>query len=237
MAIEAWRIALKYMTPVAYLSDAFLANGAEPWRIPDATDAARTSRSRTPTKARPFLPVPARPGDAGPPVGRSRNAGPRAPDRRPREDRHPRQRQLRPGQPPPDAGAPPGEGRRHRRRHPAARRVRRRRGRPAHPRLGLDLRRHPQRRRAAAGGRAGRSPTRTSATSTRSRPTPATSFDRYRRVLIPRSTSGSCSMLIRARYLIDAVGLRPGPRQAVPDRRDRSRKPSACWASSRHDRR
>ncbi len=35
MAIEAWRIALKYMTPVAYLSDAFLANGAEPWLVPD----------------------------------------------------------------------------------------------------------------------------------------------------------------------------------------------------------
>jgi 2-oxoglutarate ferredoxin oxidoreductase subunit alpha len=34
-AIEAWRIALKYMTPVAFLSDAFLASGAEPWRIPD----------------------------------------------------------------------------------------------------------------------------------------------------------------------------------------------------------
>lgn len=34
-AIEAWRIALKYMTPVAFLSDAFLANGAEPWPIPD----------------------------------------------------------------------------------------------------------------------------------------------------------------------------------------------------------
>ena len=34
-AIEAWRIALKYMTPVAFMSDAFLANGAEPWAIPD----------------------------------------------------------------------------------------------------------------------------------------------------------------------------------------------------------
>jgi len=33
-AIEAARIALKYMTPVAYLSDAFLATGAEPWQIP-----------------------------------------------------------------------------------------------------------------------------------------------------------------------------------------------------------
>ncbi|HJW21367.1 MAG TPA: 2-oxoacid:acceptor oxidoreductase subunit alpha [Candidatus Limnocylindrales bacterium] len=38
MAIEAWRLALKYMTPVAYLSDAFLANGAEPWAIPRLED-------------------------------------------------------------------------------------------------------------------------------------------------------------------------------------------------------
>ncbi len=40
-AIEAWRIALKYMTPVVYLSDAFLATGAEPWRIPDVADLPR----------------------------------------------------------------------------------------------------------------------------------------------------------------------------------------------------
>ncbi len=33
-AIEAWRIALKYTTPVVYLSDAFLATGSEPWKIP-----------------------------------------------------------------------------------------------------------------------------------------------------------------------------------------------------------
>jgi len=34
-AIEAARIALKYRTPVYLLSDAYLANGAEPWPIPD----------------------------------------------------------------------------------------------------------------------------------------------------------------------------------------------------------
>ncbi len=34
-AIEAARIALKYRTPVILLSDGYLANGAEPWRIPD----------------------------------------------------------------------------------------------------------------------------------------------------------------------------------------------------------
>jgi len=33
-AIEAVRIALKYMTPVIVLSDGYIANGAEPWRIP-----------------------------------------------------------------------------------------------------------------------------------------------------------------------------------------------------------
>jgi 2-oxoglutarate/2-oxoacid ferredoxin oxidoreductase subunit alpha len=33
-SLEAARIALKYMTPVILLSDGYLANGAEPWRIP-----------------------------------------------------------------------------------------------------------------------------------------------------------------------------------------------------------
>jgi 2-oxoglutarate ferredoxin oxidoreductase subunit alpha len=35
---EAVRIALKYMTPVIFLSDGYLANGAEPWRVPQAAD-------------------------------------------------------------------------------------------------------------------------------------------------------------------------------------------------------
>ena len=35
VAMEAARIALKYMTPVILLSDGYLANGAEPWQIPD----------------------------------------------------------------------------------------------------------------------------------------------------------------------------------------------------------
>jgi 2-oxoglutarate ferredoxin oxidoreductase subunit alpha len=38
MAIEAWRIAVKYMTPVLYLSDGYLANGSEPWKIPQVND-------------------------------------------------------------------------------------------------------------------------------------------------------------------------------------------------------
>jgi 2-oxoglutarate ferredoxin oxidoreductase subunit alpha len=35
IAIEAARIALKYMTPVILLSDNLIANGSEPWRLPD----------------------------------------------------------------------------------------------------------------------------------------------------------------------------------------------------------
>ncbi|MBA3546116.1 MAG: 2-oxoacid:acceptor oxidoreductase subunit alpha [Nannocystis sp.] len=37
MAIEAVRLATKYMTPVLLLTDGFLANSAEPWKIPDIT--------------------------------------------------------------------------------------------------------------------------------------------------------------------------------------------------------
>jgi 2-oxoglutarate ferredoxin oxidoreductase subunit alpha len=35
VAIEAWRIATKYMTPVFILSDGYIANGSEPWKIPE----------------------------------------------------------------------------------------------------------------------------------------------------------------------------------------------------------
>ncbi|MBI3748331.1 MAG: 2-oxoacid:acceptor oxidoreductase subunit alpha [Chloroflexi bacterium] len=74
LAIEACRLALKYMTPVAYLSDAFLATGSEPWRIPDigdlpslvvgnATDAAtfRPYQRDPDTLARPWA-IPGTPG-------------------------------------------------------------------------------------------------------------------------------------------------------------------------------
>ena len=34
-AIEAWRIAVRFMTPVMLLTDGYIANGAEPWRVPE----------------------------------------------------------------------------------------------------------------------------------------------------------------------------------------------------------
>ncbi|MBI3950240.1 MAG: 2-oxoacid:acceptor oxidoreductase subunit alpha [Acidobacteria bacterium] len=41
MAVEAFRIATKYMVPVIYLSDGYLANGAEPWKIPSVDELPR----------------------------------------------------------------------------------------------------------------------------------------------------------------------------------------------------
>ena len=43
VAIEAWRIATSYMTPVMILSDAYVANGSEPWRIPEIAGLPRIS--------------------------------------------------------------------------------------------------------------------------------------------------------------------------------------------------
>src|SRR5215472_15789091 len=37
-ALEAARIAVKYRTPVIILSDGYLANGSEPWRVPDVSE-------------------------------------------------------------------------------------------------------------------------------------------------------------------------------------------------------
>ena len=38
VAQEAWRVAARFMTPVLLLTDGYIANGSEPWRIPNAAD-------------------------------------------------------------------------------------------------------------------------------------------------------------------------------------------------------
>lgn len=40
MAYEACRIAIEHMTPIFFLSDGYIANGAEPWRFPQSDDLA-----------------------------------------------------------------------------------------------------------------------------------------------------------------------------------------------------
>ena len=140
-AVEAIRIAVTYRTPVMLLSDGYLANGSEPWRIPTSTDlpaiepgfATETQPRARPTTATPsdgVLALPARRGDAGPPVGDPRHPGPRAPHRRAGEGRRARQHLLRPGQPRPDGPHPAGQGRPDRRLAAAARGRRPVRARP-----------------------------------------------------------------------------------------------------------
>ncbi len=58
MAFEAARLSLEHMTPVVLLSDGFIANGSEPWRIPDLTEGYRhisTNMTQTPKEGfRPY---------------------------------------------------------------------------------------------------------------------------------------------------------------------------------------
>lgn len=59
VAIEAWRIATKYMTPVFILSDGYIANGAEPWKIPDVSSLEKIEVTHPGPRAdsdEPFLP-------------------------------------------------------------------------------------------------------------------------------------------------------------------------------------
>jgi 2-oxoglutarate/2-oxoacid ferredoxin oxidoreductase subunit alpha len=55
IAVEAARIALKYMVPVIVLSDGYLANGAEPWPVPSVDDIPAITIEH-PTNAAGFQP-------------------------------------------------------------------------------------------------------------------------------------------------------------------------------------
>ncbi len=55
-AYEAARIALEHMTPVILLTDGYLANGSEPWRIPDMKDLPDITPQFADTSEIPFHP-------------------------------------------------------------------------------------------------------------------------------------------------------------------------------------
>ena len=55
MALEASRLAIKYMVPVMYLSDGYIANGSEPWKLPDV-DALPEIEVKFRTEAEGFKP-------------------------------------------------------------------------------------------------------------------------------------------------------------------------------------
>jgi 2-oxoglutarate ferredoxin oxidoreductase subunit alpha len=56
MAIEAVRIAFKHMTPVIYLSEAYLAEAAEPWKLPDLAKLPKIEVTHPKAKKDGFLP-------------------------------------------------------------------------------------------------------------------------------------------------------------------------------------
>ena len=57
MTMEAARIALKYMVPVFLLTDGYVANGSEPWRIPDDSELPQVKATfrRDPKEFHPFV--------------------------------------------------------------------------------------------------------------------------------------------------------------------------------------
>jgi len=56
IAYEACRIAIKYMTPVFILSDGFIANGSEPWMLPDLDKLSKIKIDKPLSRDGQFLP-------------------------------------------------------------------------------------------------------------------------------------------------------------------------------------
>ena len=152
-AIEAARIALKYRTPVYLLSDAALANGSEPWLIPDVAQlpSIATTFATGPNDGDTYHPYLRDPETLARSWAVPGTPGPRAPDRWAREGGRDGSDLVRPRQPRPHDPPARAEGGEHRGRHPGARSRRRRRRRPRpRARLGLDLRADRCRRPACA---------------------------------------------------------------------------------------
>ena len=167
VAIEAARIALTWRTPVILLSDGYLANGTEPWRLPDvdalpdlsvtfATEPNHTDGAGEPV----FWPYQRDPETLARAWALPGTPGADAPHRRPREGGRVGQHQLRPRQPRAHGAAAGREGGPGRGLDPAGRGARRRRRRrPAGRRVGVDVGRHRRRGRPGpALGAPGRPP-------------------------------------------------------------------------------
>ena len=79
-AIEACRIAVQYMTPVILLTDGYIANAAEPWKVPDPASVRTVPRQRFSTSRMPRTRVTTSSGPTSPrragraPVDQARNA-------------------------------------------------------------------------------------------------------------------------------------------------------------------
>ena len=208
-------MAVKYRTPVILLSDGYLANGSEPWRIPEVEtlpdltqdvkfataddwrddegkiDFRRYQRDPA-TMARPW----AVPGTAGLEhriggIEKADLTGTISYD----PDNHDRMVRLRQAKIDGIANDIPAAGGR----RPGRRRA------GARARLGLDVRRD-RGRRAAGSGCAGRSVAQ--AHLRHLNPFPANLGDvlsRYEKVLVPEINLGQLALLLRGRYLVDVI--------------------------------
>ena len=208
------------------LTDGYLANGAEPWQLPDvdalpdisvpfATEPNHDGEFwpylRDPeTLARPWA-IPGTPGLMHRIGGIEKQDGTGNVNYDP--DNHELMMHIRA-----DKVA------RHRGRHPAGRGRRRRRRRPARARVGEHVGPDQRGRPPRARRRAPRWRTPTSCTSTRSRRTSARCSRRYPKVLVPEMNLGQLSKLVRAEYLVDARSLTKVQGLPVPRRRDRARR-------------
>jgi 2-oxoglutarate ferredoxin oxidoreductase subunit alpha len=144
--LQACKIAMQFMCPVMLLSDGYIANGAEPWPVPDLTtlpDLRPTFR----TDAQGFLPYGRDPVTLARPVGQAPARRASSTASAASRSRRLRPRQLRPSESRKNVQAARREDPPHRR-HVAPDRGVRRRRRRAGRRLGLHLGRHPHRGRS-----------------------------------------------------------------------------------------
>ena len=154
--IEAVRIAVTYRTPVFLLTDGYLANGAEPWLVPDVASLPEigvsflTEPNATAADGTPVLrPYRARCRHARPSLDRPWHARPGASHRGYRERGRHRQHLLHAREPCRDDPPPGGQGGRYRQRHrPGRGDRRRRRCRSPRRRMGFHLGRHQRSRRS-----------------------------------------------------------------------------------------
>ena len=212
-AVEATRIAVTYRTPVLLLSDGYLANGSEPWRVPAVDDLPvidpdfateknhgrrRRRRSSGPTCA-----------TTRRSRGRGRSRAPPASSTASAASRRATGTATSPTTPPTTTSWS-ARARRRSTGSPTRSRWSRSTTRRARPRCWSSAGGRPTARSApayaACARPATRSPRRTCATSTRSRSNLGEVLKGYDKVLVPEMNLGQLSLLLRAKYLVDAVG-------------------------------
>ena len=232
-AIEACRIATRYMTPVMLLTDGYIANAAEPWKVPDMSGYAPFPVSFAPEQRR---------AGQGEVMPYARNADLARP-------------WIKPGTPGLEhriggIEKAPGTGNidyspeahAEMTRHPR-RQGRRRRGLDSRPgclprqrqrqagggRLGLDLRPDPPGGAPRAARGPGRQPHPHPPHRAAARKISAVLLKGFEHILVPEMNSGQLKTVLRDQFLVDARPLNKVSGQPFQHRRDRSGDRGVLW--------